>query len=76
MVPKAPAEDCCIEVPQDAVYALHKTIPVSCDKAMRWVDPSFEEVARQAYISISSPSVSNMSTGWCIFSAMAAVITL
>ena len=48
MVPKAPAEDCRIEVPQDAVDALRKTIPVSRDEAMRWVDPSFEEAARQA----------------------------
>ncbi|EDR10136.1 uncharacterized protein LACBIDRAFT_318159 [Laccaria bicolor S238N-H82] len=76
MVPQAPAEDCCIEVPQDAVDALCNTIPVSRDEAMRWVDPSFEEAARRAYITIGSPSLSNMSTGWSIFSAMAAVITL
>ena len=75
-VPKAPAEDCCIEVPQDAIEALCNTILVSHDKAMWWVDPSFEEVERGAYLSIGSPSLSNMSTGWSIFSAMAAVIAL
>lgn len=63
MVPQAPAKDCRIEVPQDAVDALRNTIPVSRDEAMRWVDPSFEEAARQAYITIGSPSLSNMSTG-------------
>ena len=63
-------EDCRIEVPQDAVDALRKTIPVSRDEAMRWVDPSFEDVARRAYISVGSPSLSNMSTGWSTFSAM------
>ncbi|EDR10133.1 uncharacterized protein LACBIDRAFT_325752 [Laccaria bicolor S238N-H82] len=35
MVPQAPAEDCRIEVPQDAVDALRNTIPVSRDEAMR-----------------------------------------
>ena len=75
-VPKAPAKECRIEVPQDAINALHNTIPVSRDKAMQWVDPSFEKVAREAYISIGNPSLSSMSTGWSIFSAMATVITL
>ena len=75
-VPKAPAEDCRIEVPQDAINALHNTIPVSRDKVMQWVDPPFEKAAKEAYITIGSPSLSNMSTGWSIFSAMAAVITL
>jgi len=39
-VPQAPAEECRIEVPQDAIDALRNTIPVSCDKAMQWVDPA------------------------------------
>lgn len=49
---------------------------LSRDEAMEWVDPFFDKVARGAYLSIGSPSLSNMSTGWSIFSAMAAVITL
>jgi len=75
-VPKAPAEDCRIEVPQDAINALRNTIPVSRDEAMQWVDPSFEKVANEAYINtIGSPSLSNLRIGWSIFSAMAALIT-
>jgi len=62
-------------VPQDAINALHNTIPVSHDEAMQWVDPSFEKVANEAYITIGSPSLSNLHTGWSIFSAMAALIT-
>jgi len=57
-VPKAPAEDCRIEVPQDAINALRNTIPVSRDEAMQWVDPSFEKFANEAYITIGSPSLS------------------
>ncbi len=75
-VPKPPAEECRIAVPQDAIDALRKTIPVSRDDAMQWVDPSFEQVAKETYITIGSPSLRDMKTGRSIFSAMAAVITL
>lgn len=46
-----------IEVPQDAVNALHNTTPVACDEAMQWVDLSFEKAARGAYLSIGSSSL-------------------
>ena len=75
-VPKPPVEECRIAVPQEAIDALRNTIPVSRDDAMRWVDPSFEQAAKEAYITIGSPSLHNMRTGWSIFSAMAAVINL
>ena len=61
---------------QEAIDALRNTIPVSRDDAMRWVDPSFEQAAKEAYITIGSPSLQDTRTGWSIFSAMAAVIIL
>ena len=73
-VPKPPAEECHIAVPREAIDALRNTIPVSRDDAMRWVDPSFEQAAKEAYITVGSPSLQDMHTGWSISSAMAAVI--
>jgi hypothetical protein len=75
-VPKPPARSATLQCRKEAIDALRNMIPVSRDNAMRWVDPSFEQAAKEAYITIGSPSLQDMHTGWSIFSTMAAVIIL
>lgn len=73
-VPEPPAEDCSIEVDQPVIDALRTQIPVSREESMRWVSPAFEKAARRAYRTIGRPPLDNISSGWGIFSSIAAVI--
>ena len=57
-------------MPQVAIDALCKTISVSHDDVMQWVDSSFEQVAKEAYITIGSSFLYDIKTGWSIFSAI------
>lgn len=73
-VPEWPAEDCRIVVDQVVIDALRTLIPTSRDDSMRWVDPVFEQAAQGAYMTVGRPSLSNISSGWAVFSSMAALI--
>ena len=63
------------EVDPEVVQQLRAQIPVSRDKAMRWVSPEFDQVAEAAYYqAIGAPDLSCLTSGWDIFSQMAPII--
>ncbi|KAF8886422.1 hypothetical protein CPB84DRAFT_1816716 [Gymnopilus junonius] len=75
-VPDLPAQQCGITVDQAVIDALRHQIPVSRKDSMRWVDDEFEVAATMAFSSIGEPPLSNLLSGWKIFTSMARVINV
>jgi hypothetical protein len=74
--PEPPVEDCGIKVDQPVIDALRTQIPVSREDSMRWVSSTFEQAAEHAYQTIGRPPLNNITSGWHIFSSMAALINV